>query len=59
MCNKSLNEAFGEKLFSFMLLNFRYFDFVTPPPCVQMHLWQCNPLCLGWGLWVKRSLHVQ
>ena len=25
MCNKSLNEAFGETLFNFMLLNFRYF----------------------------------
>ena len=25
MCNKSLNKAFGEKLFNFMLLNFRCF----------------------------------
>ena len=24
MCNKGLNEAFGEKLFNFMLFSFRY-----------------------------------
>ena len=34
-------------------------SFVTPLPCVHRHLWQCNPLCLRWGLWVKRTLHVQ
>ena len=34
-------------------------SFVTPPPCVHMHLWQCIPLCMRWVLWVKGSLHVQ
>ena len=34
-------------------------SFVTPPPCVHRHLYQCNTLGLRWGLWVKRSLHVQ
>ena len=32
MCIKSLNEAFEEKLFNFMLLNFRYFVFCHPTP---------------------------
>ena len=32
MCIKSLNEAFGEKLFNFMLLNFRYFALCHPTP---------------------------
>ena len=34
MCNESLNEAFGERLFNFLLLNFRYFVLchATPPP---------------------------
>ena len=34
-------------------------SFVTQPPCVHRHLWQCNPLCLRWAPWVKRSLNVQ
>ena len=116
MCVKGWNKAFGEKLFNFMLLSFRYFllchptrlrsqafvamqsimlamgpvgqmklacawrvvmkhlersystlccsvsdnfSFVTQPPCVHRHLWQCNLLCLPWGLWVNWSLHVQ
>ena len=107
MCNKGLNEAFGEKLFNFILFSFGYlviyhpnplrshafcgnaihyawdgvcrsreacmcnkglnealersystlycsvsdiWSFIIPPPCVHMHLWQCNPLCLRWGL---------
>ena len=33
-------------------------SFFTPPPCVDRHLWQCYPLCLRWGLWVRRRLHV-
>ena len=32
MCNKSLNEAFGDMLFNFMLLNFRYFVLCHPAP---------------------------
>ena len=107
MCNKGWNEAFGEKLFNFLLFNFRYLvlcpptalpshafvamqsitlamgsvsqiklacaimvqmkhlkrsystfccsisdilSFVPPLPCAHMHLWQCNPLRLRWGL---------
>ena len=32
MCNKGLNEAFGEKLFNFMLLNSGYFVLFYHPP---------------------------
>ena len=32
MCNKGLNEAFGEKLFNFMLYSFRYFVICYPTP---------------------------
>ena len=32
MCNKGLNEAFGEKLFKFMLFSFRYLVFCHPTP---------------------------
>ena len=32
MCNKDLNEAFGEKLFNFMLFNFRYLILCHPTP---------------------------
>ena len=39
--------------------NFRYLFLCHPTPCVYWHLWQYNPLCLRWGLLVKRSLHVQ
>ena len=30
MCNKGLKEAFGEKLFKFMLLSFRYLVLCHP-----------------------------
>ena len=41
MCNKSLNEAFGEKLFNFMLFTFRHLVICHPVPlrshaCVAM-----------------------
>ena len=32
MCNKSLNEAFGEKLFNFMLFTFQYLVLCHPTP---------------------------
>ena len=32
MCNNGLNEAFGEKLFNFMLFSFRYFVLCHPTP---------------------------
>ena len=32
MCNKGLNEAFGEKLFNFMLFSFRYLVLCQPTP---------------------------
>ena len=32
MCNKGLNEAFGEKLFNFMLFSFRYSALCHPTP---------------------------
>ena len=32
MCNKGLNESFGEKLFNFILLNLVYFDIYHPTP---------------------------
>ena len=32
MCNNGLNEAFGEKLFTFMLFSFRYFVLCHPTP---------------------------
>ena len=39
MCNKGRNEAFGEKLFNFMLPNFRYF--VLCHPTLDQTVW-CN-----------------
>ena len=30
MCNNGLNEAFGEKLFNFLLFNFRYLVLFHP-----------------------------
>ena len=32
MCNKGLKEAFGDKLFNFMLLTFGYLVFCHPTP---------------------------
>ena len=32
MCNKGLNESFGEKLFNFILLNLGSFDIYYPTP---------------------------
>ena len=32
MCNKGLNEAFGEKLFNFMLFNMGYLVICHPTP---------------------------
>ena len=32
MCNKDLNEAFGETLFDFMLFSFRYLVLCHPTP---------------------------
>ena len=32
MCNKGLNEEFGEKLFNFMLFSFRYLVLCHPTP---------------------------
>ena len=32
MCNKGLNEAFGEKLFNFMLFSLRYLVLCHPTP---------------------------
>ena len=32
MCNEGLNEAFGEKLFNFMLFSFRYLVLCHPTP---------------------------
>ena len=32
MCNESLNEAFGEKLFNFMLFTFGYLVLCYPTP---------------------------
>ena len=34
-------------------------SFVTPAPSIHRHLWKTNPLCLRWGLCVKRSMHMQ
>ena len=59
ICDKGLNEAFGETLFNFLMFNFRYLVLCHPTSCVHMHLQQCNSLCLRWVLWVKRSLHAQ
>ena len=39
--------------------SFRYLVIRHPTPLHSHTLWQCNPLCLRWGLWVKGSLHVQ
>ena len=36
ICNKGLNEAFGEKLFSFMLISFRYLVLSHPTP-LRLH----------------------
>ena len=36
MCNKSLIDAFEEKLFNFMLLNFRYLVLCHPTP-LRLH----------------------
>ena len=38
MCIKGLNEAFGEKLFNFMLFTFGYLVFCHPtPPPLRSH----------------------
>ena len=37
MCNKGLNEAFGEKLFNFMLFNLEYLVICHPPPPLRSH----------------------
>ena len=59
LCNKSLNEAFGEKLFNFLLFNFRYLVLCHPTPLRSHAFVGMHPLCLRWVLWVKRSLHVR
>ena len=38
MCNKGLNEAYGENLFNFMLLSFGYLVIYHPtPPPLRLH----------------------
>ena len=40
MCNKSLNNAFGEKLFNFMLFTFRIFGNLSPHPPAFTCIWR-------------------
>ena len=49
MCNIGLNEAFGEKLFNFMLFSFRYLVLCQPTPLRSYALVAMQSIMLAMG----------
>ena len=49
MCNKGLNEAFGEKLFNFMLLSSAYFVLSHPTPLRLQEIVAMHSIMLAMG----------
>ena len=49
MCNKGLNEAFGEKLFNFMLFNLGYLVICHPTPLRSYAFFAMHSVMLEMG----------
>ena len=56
MCNKGLNQAFGKKLFNFMLLNSGYFVLFQPTPLRLQEIVAMHSVKLAMGSAVQKKL---
>ena len=56
MCNKGLNQAFGRKLFNFMLLNCGYFVLSHPTPLHLQEIVAMHSIKLAMGSVVEKML---